>query len=291
MKRLWMVLFTMLLLTGCGITTGRQPATESGQEYDGVVIAMLDTGISTAAIDNSQLLTGYNYVAKSKDTEDRINHGTATASVIAGCESAEIVGIAPDVMLVPLVVTDKIDGQVTSASPKVLAQAIRDAVDLYKADIINVSLGIQKDVEQVQQAVAYAEEKGVLVISAVGNDGKDDAKYYPAAYETVLGVGSHDKNGEISDFSQQNGTADLLAPGENIWMASRNGVRYGAKGSSYATAYVSAAAALLLAEDPALTPEQVRQILMTGATDVGDPGWDSFSGWGILNFAAQQENQ
>lgn len=67
-------------------------------------------------------------------------------------------------------------------------------------------------------------------------------------------------------------------------MASRNGAVYGAKGTSYATAYVSAAVALLLTEEPELTPEQLRQTLYAGAKDIAEPGWDSRTGWGILSL-------
>ena len=281
MKRLLGCAIALLLLTGCAA-----PAAHTPPEYDSVVIAMLDTGISTTAIDSSHLLPGYNYVTSSTDTEDRINHGTATASIIVGCESANVTGLAPDVLLIPLVVTDKVDGKVTGISPQMLAQAIRDAVDVYGADIINVSLGIKKDASELKEAVTYAENKGVLVVSAVGNEGENGDCYYPAAYDTVLGVGSHDKHNAVSDFSQQNGTADLLAPGESIWMASRSGATYGAKGTSYAAAYVSAAAALLLKEYPALIPQQLRQTLYDATTDIGAPGWDSASGWGTLNTAA-----
>jgi len=268
-------------LTGCSRQTGDTP---TGPEYDTVVIAMLDTGISTAAIDRVCLLNGHNYVTGTADTEDRINHGTATASVIVGCESAGINGLAQEVLLLPLVVADKVDGQTVGVTPQVLAQAIRDAVDVYGVHIINVSLGIKKDAPEVREAVSYAQAQGVLVVCAVGNDGPNGAPYYPAAYSTVLGVGSHDEGGAVSDFSHQNGTADLLAPGEDIWMASRNGAVYGSKGTSYAAAHVSAAAALLLAEDPELTPEQVSQALYESATDIADPGWDASSGWGLLQL-------
>jgi len=93
-------------------------------------------------------------------------------------------------------------------TPQVLAQAIRDAVDVYGVHIINVSLGIKKDAPEVREAVSYAQAQGVLVVCAVGNDGPNGAPYYPAAYSTVLGVGSHDEGGAVSDFSHQNGTAD-----------------------------------------------------------------------------------
>lgn len=91
------------------------------------------------------------------------------------------------------------------------------------------------------------------MISAVGNDGEGGRPYYPASYDTVLAVGSCDKNGEKSSFTQDG--AQVLAPGEHIMLASRNGVPYGIRGTSFATGYISAYAAKILAEEPALTPE------------------------------------
>lgn len=279
MKRILPWLLIILLLSGCS----EQSSNATPPQYDKIVIAMLDTGISTTAIDGAFLLPGYNYVTSTEDTEDRINHGTATASIIVGCESADVAGCYAEVLLLPLVVTDKVDGEVKSVSSEVLAQAIRDAVDVYGANIINVSLGIQKDHDKVRNAVAYALGKGVPVISAVGNDG-DESLYYPAAYDGVLGVGSHNDEGEASKFSQKNETVDLLAPGEDIWLASRNGATYGAKGTSYAAAYVSAAVAWILQDDPTLTVDQVSQKLYEAATDIGALGRDDASGWGILDL-------
>jgi len=272
MKQLYALLFALCLLTGCA--SRQEPP--APQEREEVVIALLDTGVSTTAIQSDSLLKGHNYVTGTDDTEDRINHGTAVASVILGCESAEVVGIAPDITLVPLVVADKADGETKSVTPDVLAQAIRDSVDKYGACIINVSLGIKKDDPAVKEAVAYVQKQGALVICAAGNSGDSEDLYYPAAYDGVLTVGSHDKDMKVSSFTQQNGTADLLAPGEDIWLASRNGKTYGAKGTSYAAAHVSAAAARLLLEQPELTAAQVRERLLSAARRV--------DGWNILDL-------
>lgn len=258
---------------------------ETIPEIDSVVISLLDTGISKAAIDESRILAGYNYVESTKDTKDKINHGTAVASVIVGSVPAKIEGIACDAFLVPLVISTKgEDGNLQSVTPKVLAQAIYESVDKYGADIINISLGIKKDVPMVKKAVAYAKKQGVMVISAVGNDGKDEDYYYPAAYDSVLAIGSHNDKGELSDFSQQNGTADLLAPGEDIWLASKSGKSYRSRGTSYATAYAAAAAARLLAKNPELSPEEIRKILICTATDTIEEGRGTDCAVGILNL-------
>lgn len=272
MKKILSLLFLFLL---CGCAAKPQPP-----QYDKPVIALLDTGISTTAISGEHLLPGYNYVTETTDTEDRLNHGTAVASIIVGCESAGIDGIATgQCLLLPLVVAD----ENSSIPPETLAQAIRDAVDVYGASILNISLGIKKDVDAVRNAVEYAEKKGVLVVSAVGNEGSGDL-FYPAAYETVLAVGSHDRNGNVSNFSQRNGTTDLLAPGEDVWFASKDGRTYGSRGTSYATGYVTAAAVRLLAETPDMVPAELREYLYGTAVDVGIPGWDAESGWGILQM-------
>lgn len=280
-KLLPLGLALLLLLSGCA---GTPAGSAINHADDGrVVIALLDTGVSTAAIQSEHLLPGWNYVTGSADTEDRINHGTAVASAILGCESAGVEGTAPTAYLVPLVVTDK--GESTqSITPETLAQVIRDSVDKYGADIINLSLGIKKDSPEVKDAMEYAERNNVLVVSAVGNEGDSTDLYYPAAYETVLAVGSHDEDMELSDFSQRNGTVDILAPGEDIWLASKTGRTYGARGTSYATGFVSAAAARFLESSPTLTPAELREQLYSAAIDIGAPGYDQGSGWGILSM-------
>ena len=267
MKKLLALLLVILCLSGCAAEQVNEPAYTQREE---IIVALLDTGVSTTAIQSDSLLKGYNYVTDTDDTEDRINHGTAVASVILGCESAEVVGIAPDIALVPLVVTDKVDGEVESVSPDVLAQAIRDSVDKYGACIVSVSFGIKKDDPAVREAVAYVQSQGALVVAAAGNDGDSTDLYYPAAYDGVLTVGSHDKDLKVSSFTQQNGTVDILAPGEDIWLASRNGKTYGAKGTSYATGFVSAAAALLWQTDLTRTPEEIVQTILSSAQRVDD---------------------
>lgn len=274
----FLLLILILLLNGlCGCSSEQEtvstpetvniPETVNKRDPEKIVIVLLDTGVSEEAIENKYLLPGYNYLTDSDDTSDKINHGTAVASTILGSESAGVKGAAQGAYLVPLVVVTEENGETVSASPEILAKAIRDSVDIYNGDIINVSLGINKDDASLSEAIEYAEKKGVLVVSAVGNGGEEGKPYYPAAYDTVLAVGSCDKNGNKSVFTQRG--ADILAQGEGIRLASKNGKTYGAKGTSYATGYVSANAAKLLMENPSLTPEEIREVLIQKACSRG----------------------
>ena len=266
MKKVILLLLVFLFLVGC----------KSQAENRVLTIALLDTGISASAIKSENIIEGWNYVQNNSDTEDRINHGTAVASVILGSESAKVEGLAEHARVVPLVVADKVDGKETAISPDELAKAIRDSVDKYDACIINVSLGITTHSDKLQKAIEYVQKKGALVIGAAGNSG-DNELYYPAAYDGVLAVGSHDKDLKISSFTQHNDTVDILAPGEDIWLASRRGKTYGARGTSYATSYVSAAAFIIWENNPDSNAEDIKEKLFETTTTV--------DGWKILNIS------
>lgn len=250
-----------------------------------VRIAIIDTGIATAAISPDSINEGYNYVFPDESTEDKLGHGTAIAGILVGSRSAGIMGICPDAVLIPLVheTSGPADDRV-KADMSVVAQAIHDAVDVYDCDIINLSAGAITDTEELRVAAEYAEKKGVLLISSAGNDG-DDTVYYPGGYDTVLCVGAskRDETGRAS-FSNFHDSLDLLAKGDGIRVAGIRGKTIRASGTSYATAYVTGAAACLLSEHPDLMPAEVRQMLIDSARDVCEKGYDTESGWGILDI-------
>lgn len=250
-----------------------------------VRIAIIDTGITTAAINPASIAEGYNYIFPDAGTEDKLGHGTAIAGILVGSQSAGIIGVCPNAVLIPLVyetagpAEDRIKADLST-----VAQAIYDAVDVYDCDIINVSAGAKTDTEKLHQAAAYAEAQGVLLISSAGNDG-DSTMYYPGGYDTVLCVGACDgEETRRASFSNFHSRVDLLAQGDGIRVASIRGKTIRVFGTSYATAYVTGAAACLLSEHPALTPAEVRQILLASAHDVCDAGYDINSGCGIVDM-------
>jgi len=256
----------------------------------GVRIALIDTGISCKYIDGSNILAGKNYVFPDWDTDDLVGHGTAIAGIILGSEKLGIKGVAPGAEIVPLVFYSRyISGVPKNGGIEAICSAIYDAVDVYNYRIINISSGITADDDKLREAIAYAEEKNVLVVSAVGNSNRSSPKsvYYPAAYETVIGVGAADENNEAAYFSQRNYSVKLLAPGTNIYTVPINNSSKPVKvnGSSYATAFVVGAAALLLEENPELTAAQIRELLYQSATDLGLEGYDTETGWGMVDIS------
>ena len=149
-KRIILITLFLFLLTPSALAA----------EGQGVRVAIIDTGISTAAISPDQIDRGINYIRPQDDTEDKLGHGTAVSAIIVGSEPARIEGICPSATLIPMVYATKDeDGKQVRGDTGMVAQAIYDAIDVYDCDIINISSGSQAGSYRLQQAVEYAEEK------------------------------------------------------------------------------------------------------------------------------------
>ena len=249
-------------------------------------IAVIDTGVSTAAVDPARVAEGKNYILPYHNTEDMVGHGTAVASIILGNELAGLPGLCPTATVVPLVYYTQKGSSIVKGDMAMLAQCILDAVDVYDCDIINISSGALNPTAALKDAVDYARMKGALVVSCAGNDGSD-ALYYPGGIDSVLCVGALDgeKTG-VAPFSNRHGGVDLLAPGTKLLALSMKGKPLVKSGTSFATAYVSGAAAALMAEFPGMTGFEAGQILQATAADIGPSGQDDASGWGALDLEA-----
>ena len=247
MKKILLIILCLVLLTGCVGTENTQP----------VRIAVIDTGFSSVI---TNVAPGANYLDAAAGTEDTYGHGTAVASVIRR--------IAPGAVLVPLVCSAYEKGHITHVSGQTLAQIIRDAVDIYGCRIINVSAGLEADTPQLAQAVAYAREKGALVVASAGNDFKENPEkvYYPAAYAEVLAVGAlNEERTAPAEFSQRGSHVALYAPGTQVPVLTLSGKTAHEDGTSYAAAAVSAMAARLLARDPSASVAALEEKLLAKA--------------------------
>lgn len=248
-------IFTMLIfmLSVCLVTAcGAQRGQEASETDVRVRVGVIDTGFSEKAIPADNIYGGRNYVDEGIGIADTYGHGTAVAGII--------LEQVPDAELVALVSSVYDHGKLTQVDADAFAGIIMDAVDVYECDVINVSLGFAADVETVRSAVEHAHEKGVVIVAAAGNDYavNSGVKYYPAAYDTVIAVGSlNEELTQIADFSQRGGWVNGYEKGENVTVRTLSGSTRTVDGTSYSAAAVTAKAAKLLKEDPGLTPEQV----------------------------------
>lgn len=302
------LLLVSLLLSSCGttatgqitevatvmetVTTAEMEASDQTVcKQTPVRIAILDSGISTAAINPESLERGLNRIKPLSDTEDTIGHGTAVASIIVGSEAAGVEGICPQAVLIPLVYcTADYLGRTENADAALVGEMIREAVDTFHCDIINISSASTTDDSSLREAVEYALKQGVIVITCAGNANltAPDNIYYPGAYDGVICVGSVNEEGQVSDFSQRGDDIDFVAPGEELPAAAMEGERTSVTGTSYAAAYVTGIVARILTEQPDLRERSenlsaiVLEQLKQRAEDICEPGWDEDSGWGAL---------
>lgn len=242
--KLYIILIITLLLTGFVTACTERQAGKAATADKKIRVAVIDTGFSDKSIPDGSIAGGKNYIVESMGTDDTYGHGTAVASIIF--ENV------PDAELVALVSSVYDHGKLTQVDADTFARIIMDAVDVYECDVINVSAGFAADVETVRQAVDYAKEKGVVIVAAAGNDYQDnpDAKYYPAAYESVIAVGSMNENKtSISDFSQRGEWVDIYECGENITVKTLSGNKRIVSGTSYSAAIVTAKVCKILEEN------------------------------------------
>ncbi|MEH6469930.1 MAG: S8 family peptidase, partial [Halopseudomonas sp.] len=235
---------------------------------------------------------GWNFVSHNNNPWDDHGHGTHIAGVIAAARdnAIGISGIAPNARLMVLKVVDA-SGH---ASGSHIAQAIRYAVD-QGARLIHLSLGGQPPGAVELDALNYALEREVLVVTAAGNQARGDALHGYQQHDQVLVVGALTPDGQRAAFSDWGPTLDLLAPGVDILslrskgsdFLRRNGVAgyqpgsaivqqhyYRATGTSFAAPYVTGLAALILGRDPWLEPQQLQRLLLQSADDIGPRGVD-----------------
>ena len=213
--------------------------------------------------------------------DDPNGHGTHVAGIIgaAGNNGVGVAGVAWRARLMIVRVLD----QDTFGWESDIIQGLSYAV-ANGARVVNMSLGLDKPGALLADAIAQAQARGVLIVAAAGNSG--GAVLYPAAYPGVISVGASDQQNNRASFSAFGERLDLLAPGVDI-LSTWNGLPYFTRsGPSMATPQVAGVAALLAARSPGTPPAELRACLLRTARDLGAPGRDDATGWGLLDAAA-----
>lgn len=252
-----------------------------------VLVAVIDTGIDLTHPDlYSNIDTAHTVSCVTTDynpiSNDFTGHGTHIAGEIAAVfdNQTGIAGISNNYAKIAAIQCS--DGKkITTAYA---TNGVNYAISI-GARIINMSLGTASEDLLLKEALQKAYDSDILIVCSAGNDGTD-ATHYPSAYDTTIGVIASDKEGnKRSDASY--GTDNFIsAPGERNYSTIPTG-SYGYKsGSSMSAGVVSGVAALLISVDPTLTPENIKQLLASTATDTYQEGFDAYSGYGIVNAEA-----
>jgi subtilisin family serine protease len=252
-------------------------AWDIANENTSITIAVVDTGIDLDHPDlKDNLVTGVNLINPGSLPEDDHGHGTSVAGVIAaiGNNGKGVAGLAWKANIMPIKAIEA-DGQ---GNEDKLGEGIVYAVD-HGAKIIVLSVGLHRYSPFLGEVSEYAESKGVLLISAVGNEGK--AVKYPAAYPTVLAVGGVGPDNKVMLESNYGPEVDLVAPWK-VYTTALGGDYEFKQGTSMGAPQVAGAAALVWSKYPTLKPHEVRNLLLQTAEDIEDKGWDQYAGYGLL---------
>lgn len=290
-----------------------------------VRVAVVDSGVDGGHPEFKNRIVAAKSFVGGSPLQDTEGHGTFVAGEIAA-NPFNGIGIAGMAFNAQLMVAKVVAPDGSVPLPAEVA-AIRWAAD-QGARVINLSLGGVRDPldEKLdsyspleQAAVDYAYAKGAVVVAAVGNGPQAPAEPwsfadYPAALPHVIGVSALREDGSVPDYSNRDSVFnDIAAPGDGIFSTiPRNLVQRepacadgaysdcgprdfsDAIGTSFSAPQVSAAAALLLGQDPNLTPDQVMWLLERTARDATPEtgcaqcpaGRDEFTGWGELDVQA-----
>jgi len=270
----------------------------------GVIIALVDGGIdythpdfgsctldSILANNCSKVVGGYNFVDNNNDPIDVYGHGTHVAGIMAANGSI-VKGVAPEARILAVKVCGSgssclDDGDIINAMQWAATQ---------NASIMSLSLGRyasdwdiggNNGKDPFSTAVDNFVAQGIIIVVSAGNDGPGVSTINtPAAAERAITVGAENdyNTTTISDDIMWNGSSrgpsafgrldpELVAPGVSItstYLKDIFGGYISLTGTSMAAPFVSGAAALLLEQNPSLTPSQVRSILMQSAGNIND---------------------
>lgn len=245
----------------------------------------LSAGFDAVNFSSADLATGMSligdYGGRDIDPDEGDNpHGTACLAIIGGRGAAMPQGLSPATTLMPVRVLASARSPGPAGRSRVtglgalsdIDYAFKHCVDL-GAKVLNCSFGtseaalLPSDPRPHQDTTAYALARGTVVVAASGNTGEAE-RFYPAATEGVIAVGSCGADDRPSAFSTRGAHVAISAPGERILTPGITGYEH-STGTSFAAPFVAGAAALLVARARraarALTSPQTRDILVRSA--------------------------
>jgi subtilisin family serine protease len=298
------------------LTAMQAPLAWSRSTGSGVVVAVLDTGVSPGPdLACRTFVAPYNATNRQRTmaaVADVNGHGTHVTGTIAQCTGNNLggAGVAYDATIMPIKVCAD-DGSCALAD---LVRGI-DWARSQGADVINISLGSSCDdigawpdcsSSSVNDALAAAAQSDIVLVGSAGNT-NGALIHFPANHPDVIAVGAIDAAFERAPYSSYGAALDLVAPGGNLardvnhdgWMdgvlqetlgsACGSTAAYAFclfQGTSMASPHVAGAVALLRAAVPAANRQTIQHALEQSARDLGEPGIDPYYGHGAVQVDA-----
>ncbi|HEX5211002.1 MAG TPA: S8 family serine peptidase [Pseudolabrys sp.] len=244
---------------------------------DDVLVAVIDSKIDASHPDLAGVIVDQ-YDALGGDTAAHM-HGTGMAGAIAA--HTKLLGVAPKVKLLAVHAFsgDKDGAQGTTFS---ILKGL-DWAASKQARIVNMSFAGPPD-PMLTEMLGKAHARGMVLIAAVGNAGPRAPPMYPAADRVVIGVTATDADDKLLPQANRGPQVAIAAPGVMVLEPAPDGGYQVTTGTSVAAAHASGVAALLLARNPKLTPDQVRGLLVRSARAV--PGAKRDIGAGVIDALA-----
>ncbi|MEB3196972.1 MAG: S8 family peptidase [Candidatus Sericytochromatia bacterium] len=224
---------------------------------------------------------------------DDNGHGTHCAGIaVANGTDGAATGVAPGCRVLAIKALDRHGAGSTSD----IVRGIRWAL-AHEAKVLSLSVGGVEQSQALTAAVSDALRAGVVVVAAMGNEGKE-VKNFPAALAGVIAVGAVNHADQPASFSTRGSWISVCAPGVGIWSTSptypvtlgreNSHFRLGEgklSGTSMATPMVAGLAALMLSANPNLSPAQVKVSIERHAHGLG-AGFSPRTGYGRVDLSA-----
>lgn len=261
-----------------------------------IVVAIVDTGVDLSHPDlANKVVAGYDFVNGDNIAQDDNGHGTHCAGIVAAETNNEVgvAGVSWESKIMPVKVLDS-SGSGTFSN---IVAGIIYAAD-NGADVISMSFGgyVPSGSATFLYAVQYAYAAGAVLVASAGNGGYPidltpwgyNYICVPAIYDECITVAATDTSDRNTLWSNYGSELDVSAPGDNIYSTYwAGGSTYAyLSGTSMAAPLVSGLAALILADKPWLSNEEVMYKVRYSAEDVNSetfPGVDDYMGYGRIN--------
>lgn len=260
------------------------------------VVAVVDTGVDYS-IENldGNLLPGYSTVysraiGQDKQNYDEVGHGSHVSSIIAGRGvNNQPIGLAPGAKILPVQVLSGRGG-----TDQEVADGIEYAI---KANVSVINLSLGGEVNPFSQAtpitcdaILKAYQANIPVVVAAGNSGsRGNPLNQPASCPTAISVAAIDRTLNSATFSSFDKSVFISAPGVDI-VANLPNIDSQPQiaswsGTSMATPFISASIALYKQLHPQASVDEIKTALINSSTDIGTPGFDAYTGNGLLNLS------